>query len=194
MKPLLEITSIPIDIEVNITRASLEIDRENPTARVTRDKGEFTIDAEPIKINIDNSRMYDSIGFRKPRQMWEDEADKGLSLVYQGIAKVTNEADAIGKGGATPGTFAAEKAARTIETVTGWLPEDGPDITWSDGKLSINYTADKLNLDFNTNPSPKFKFNPGSVEFIINQLPKVEIEYTGEPLYFPASANPNHKE
>ncbi|MBQ8568206.1 MAG: hypothetical protein IJ446_03215 [Oscillospiraceae bacterium] len=193
MKPLLEITSIPIDIEVNITRASLEVDREAPVAKVSRDKGEFTIDAEPIKINIDNSRMYDSIGFRKPRQMWEEEADKGLSLVYQGIAKVANEADSIGNGTATPQSLAAAKAARTIETVTGWLPEDGPDISWSDGKLSINYKADQLNFDF-SNPMPKFKFNPGSVEFIINQLPKVEIEYTGEPLYFPASADPNHKE
>ena len=69
---------------------------------------------------------------------------------------------------------------------------EGRQLIWKDGKLSINYTADKLNIDFDIHKT-RFKFTPGSVELIVNQLPRVEIEYTGEPIYFPASANPNYQ-
>ncbi len=194
MEPLLEITSIPIDIEVNIKRASLEVDNsEVPKVHVSRDRGEFQITAEPVKINIDNSKMYSSIGLKKAPELSKEHADEGIRLAYQGVARVVDEADLIANKKATPGTLAAERAARTIEAVTGFLPEEGPDITWSDGKLNINYTADKLKMDWDANQPPKFKFTPGSVEFIINQLPKVEIEYLGEPIYFPASANPNYE-
>ncbi|MBQ5417968.1 MAG: hypothetical protein IIU25_03025 [Oscillospiraceae bacterium] len=193
MDPLIKITSIPIDIEVNIKRASLEIDREAAKVNVSRDKGEFDIKAEPVTVNIDNTRMYSSLGFKKPQEFAREDADKGIRFAYQAVARVANEGDMLANGSAKPSDFAAEKAARTIEAVTGWLPENGPDITWNDGKLNINYTADKLNMDWETNSTPTFKFTPGSVEFIINQMPKVEIEYTGEPIYFPASADPNYQ-
>ena len=37
------------------------------------------------------------------------------------------------------------------------------------------------------------EFVPGSVELIVRDRPRVEIEYLGEPIYFPASASPNYK-
>lgn len=193
MEPLLEITTIPIDIEVNIKRASLELDTEAPKVQISRDRGEFNITAEPVKINIDNSKLYSSIGLKKSSELTRDEAQEGIRIAYQGVARIVDEADLIANKKATPGSLAAQRASKTIEAVTAFIPEEGSEITWSDGKLNINYTADKLKMDWDTNQHPKFKFTPGSVEFIINQMPRVEIEYTGDPIYFPASADPNYE-
>ena len=199
MDPLLDITSVPIDIEINIKRASFELQKEKgqeptPTVHISRDKGEFRIDAEPLKINIDNTRMYESMGYKRPSTVGSDNGDKGFSLSYQGTARIVNEGYAVAEGKADAASIAASntaRASRSLEAVTSWLPKDGPDISWSGGKLNISYTPDQLNMDWNIAKAPSFKFVPGSVEFIINQLPKVEIEYTGDPIYFPASAAPD---
>lgn len=197
MEPLLKITSIPIDIEVKINRATMEpIDNELPKVRISRDKGEFNIDAEPVSIQIDNTKMYNSIGLKKPLTRGLEYGDKGLSVCYQGVAKIVDNAVAVSDGKTNASEIAKNEmmsdALSALDHVTAFIPEDGPDISWKDGRLSINYTADKLNIDFDIHKT-RFKFTPGSVELIVNQLPRVEIEYTGDPIYFPASANPNYQ-
>ena len=41
--------------------------------------------------------------------------------------------------------------------------------------------------------SSGFEFIPGSIEFVVSQMPDLEIEYLGDPIYFPRSADPNYK-
>lgn len=196
IEPLLKITTIPIDVEVKITKAGYERidDAEMPKARVIRDKGEFNIEAEPVQIHIDNTPVFDSIGLKKPVKRGIEEGQKGLSVSYQAVARIAQEGKAIADGKTNVSELAKrhtmEDATEALNLVTKFIPENGPDISWSDGKLNINYTADKLNLDFELQKT-RFKFTPGSVELIVKNLPRVEIEYTGDPIYFPASANPN---
>ena len=197
IEPLLKITTIPIDVEVKINKASYErIDNaEMPKAKVTRDKGEFNIEAEPVRIHIDNTPVFDSIGLKKPTTRGIEEGQKGLSVSYQAVARIAQDGKDIADGKTTVQEIAKrqtmEDATKALNLVTAFIPESGPDISWSDGKLNINYTADKLNIDFELQKT-RFKFIPGSVELIINNLPRVEIEYTGEPIYFPASAAPGY--
>ena len=40
---------------------------------------------------------------------------------------------------------------------------------------------------------PEFEFIPVSIEFIIEQMPELDIEYLGDPIYFPRSADPNYE-
>lgn len=197
MEPLLRITTIPIDIEVKINRATLEpVDNELPKVKISRDKGEFNIDAEPVSIQIDNTRMYNSIGLKKPLARGIEYGEKGLSVSYQAVAKIVDNGVNVAGARTNASEIATQEwtsdALSAFEHVTAFIPEDGPDISWKDGKLNINYTADKLNIDFDIHKT-RFKFTPGSVELIVNQLPRVEIEYTGDPIYFPASANPNYQ-
>ena len=48
---------------------------------------------------------------------------------------------------------------------------------------SVEYNLDR----------PEFEFIPGSIEFIIEQMPGLDIEYLGDPIYFPRSADPNYE-
>jgi predicted subunit of tRNA(5-methylaminomethyl-2-thiouridylate) methyltransferase len=51
---------------------------------------------------------------------------------------------------------------------------------------------DKLNFDWNVERL-QINFITGSVEFIINEYPKVEINYVDTPIFVPPSSNPYNK-
>ncbi len=196
MNQLLSITTVPINIEVNVTRAELKQDSSAPKVQISKNPGGMQIKADPIKVQIDNSAARESLGYghKNIDTFAKDEADKGMRIAYEATATIVNEGNALADRTATPSSLAAQKASKTLETVMDFLPKEGPDISWTGNTLSINYTADTLNMDWDVSPRPAMEFVPGSIEFVVNQLPKVEIEYTGEPIYFPASAAPGYKE
>ncbi|MGN0666994.1 MAG: DUF6470 family protein [Huintestinicola sp.] len=195
MSQLLKISSVPINVEINVTRAELKTGNTAPTVQISRDGGNMQIKADPIRVNIDSTASRESLGYghKNIDTFAKDEAQKGISVAYQAVATIASEGDALADMETTESALARSKAAATLGTIMDFLPKESPDISWSGGTLSINYTADKLSMDWDTNMRPEMEFVPGSVEFIVNQLPKVEIEYVGEPIYFPRSANPNYK-
>ena len=73
-----------------------------------------------------------------------------------------------------------------------FLPEVGPDISWTGGEMSIRYEMYKLNFDWRMNQM-QFTFVPGDIEFKVTQQPDVVIKYIGGPLYVPPSADPNYE-
>lgn len=196
MDQLLNITSVPINIEVNVTRAELKQESPAATVQISKSGGGMQIKADPIQVNIDNTAVRESLGygFKNIDTFAKDEAEKGMKVAYQAVASIVSEGDALGNFEATPASIAASKASRTLETVMDFLPKGSPDISWSGGTLSINYKAPDLNMDWDTHQRPEMEFVPGSIEVIVNELPRVEIEYTGEPIYFPRSAAPGYEE
>lgn len=195
MDQLLQINTVPIKIDVTVNRAKLQYNSDAPKVQVSRDKGGLKLQAQPIKINIDNQKMRDSINMKSPDKVTQDYADKGIKISYQATAKIVQDGNQlVDAQHISPAQLAAQQNSRSIETILSFLPSDGPDISWSGGTLNINYTADQLNFDWDTNPMAGFEFIPGSIEFVIKEMPHVDIEYVGEPLYVPASANPNYVE
>ena len=82
------------------------------------------------------------------------------------------------------------RAGATIETAIDFLPKGGADVSFDKGTLSINYTPTDINIDWENINSSVVEFVPGNIEFIVKEHPRVEIEYVGEPIYVPPSANP----
>ena len=195
MDQLLQINTIPIKIDVTVNRAKLQYSSDAPKVQVSRNKGGLKLQAQPIKINIDSQRMRDSINMKSPNKVSQDYADDGIRISYQATAKIVQDGNQLlDAQNISPAQLAAQQNSRSIETILSFLPSDGPEISWSDGTLNVNYTADQLNFDWEANPMTGFEFIPGSIEFVIKEMPRVDIEYVGEPLYVPASANPNYVE
>ncbi len=92
--------------------------------------------------------------------------------------KITNPLDQI---------FSQRASQPTGEFGLRFLPTTGPDIEWSDPDLSMQYQMDKLSFDMKV-ANGNFEFIPGNVELSITQMPDVNIEYIGKPLYVPPSA------
>ncbi len=193
---LLSITSVPISIEVNIVKGSLQNpNAPKPQIKVSTDNGGVQIEAEPAKINIDTYAARSSLGYGhyNSTDFNKKEAGEGIKIAYEGVAKIVNEGNSLARG-SKPSEIAIQnnRAGATIQTVMEFLPKTGADVTFDKGKLNINYDMADVNIDWQNIEPSKLQFKPGSIEFVVKQRPRIEIEYVGDPIYVPRSADPNY--
>ena len=195
---LLEITTIPIKIEIKVTNAKFEHndDYSQPKVNIKTKDGGYVMEAEPLKLNIDTYEARKSLGYghMNDSDMLQQKAQEGFSIAFQGTAKVAAEGDELARG-VSPSEIALNnaRAGATVQTIMDFLPKEGADVTFDQGKLNIEYQMGSQDIDWDISQETPMEFIPGSVEFIVRDRPRVEIEYVGEPLYVPPSANPNYK-
>lgn len=61
MGPLIEITTVPIEIEMKTTNAQLLYSQGTAEVEISREKGGLNIKSRPIKLNIDTFEARSSI-------------------------------------------------------------------------------------------------------------------------------------
>lgn len=195
---LLQITTIPIKIEIKVTNAKFEHSQEytQPKVNIKNTNGGYVMQAEPLKLNIDTYQARKSLGYGNMTDgdMLAQKAQDGFSIAFQGTAKVASEGDQLARG-ASPSEIALSnaRAGATVQTIMEFLPKEGADITFDKGTLNIEYQMGEQDIDWDIHPDSPLEFIPGSVEFIVRDRPRVEIEYVGDPIYVPPSANPNYE-
>jgi hypothetical protein len=202
MRNLLNIKRIPMDIEINVTPWKYEIDKESMKTKqaVTRPVGNngskpqsSTGQTAPMPV-INDLTGRDHFDFGPAASNAHTYAPGSTSVGATG--SMTNsyvEDDLVANSVRSP--LRAQMASRPIESLSQSLSEPRQQssvINWSNGRESMSFSADGAG-DFQAIPArSEWKFVPSSVEVIINQLPGLEIDYVGSPLYFPRSADPNY--
>lgn len=194
---LLQITTIPIQIEIKVTNAKYQYPEDRqPKVNITTKNGGFVMEAEPLQLKIDTYEARKSLG---PGHMTDGDimaqkASEGFSIAFQGTAKVASEGNMLARG-MTASEIAIQnaRAGATVETIMEFLPKEGADITFNAGKLTLDYQMGSQEFDWDIMNQLPMEFIPGSVELIVRDRPRVEIEYVGDPIYVPASANPNYE-
>ena len=193
MKPLIEITTVPIQIEMKTTNAKLEYVRGTAEMEVSRDKGGLQIKSRPIRVNIDTYEARNSITPTLARSL-EQGAQKGKQASYKATATFASQGQLMMKtklGEEVITKFSRDSLLEGVKDVgLEFLPKTGPEITWDPGDMTIKYEMDKLNFDWKINGG-SFEFTPGDIELTVTQRPEVIIKYVGGPLYVPPSADPN---
>ena len=90
MKPLIEITTVPIQIEMKTTNAKLEYARGTAEMEISRDKKGLQIKSRPIRLNIDTFEARNSITPTLARSQ-EQNAKKGIEASYKATATFARE-------------------------------------------------------------------------------------------------------
>lgn len=199
MKPLLEIKTVPVAIEINITRAGFEQNadyKRHPKMKMDIKEGGFEIHAEPATLKIDTYKQRASVGDGNvnPIELIKKDANNSYKIAYEGTAKIVEEGNMLERGMKAPEiAIQNARAGFTIETVMEFLPKEGPDISYQAGKLNLNYEMDDINIDWEDIFQKPVRFIPGKIEIQLAQMPSVEINYVGDPIYFPRSSNPNYE-
>ena len=195
MKPLIEITTVPIQIEMKTTNAKLEYARGTVEMEISRDKGGLNIKSRPIRVNIDTFEARNSITPTLARSL-EQGAQKGQQAAYQATATYAQQGKLMMEtklGEEVITKFSRESLMKNVKDVgLTFLPSTGPEITWDVGEMNIRYEMDKLNFDWKFGEGD-FKFTPGDIELTVTQRPEVIIKYVGGPIYVPPSADPNYE-
>ena len=191
MDQLLSIKHIPIKIEVNVTNARLkprEADPLEPSVKISRGSDGVKVAAQPYKVDISSPKLDSYV----PTNVQSSK----LTLTYDAVAKMGGTDGTAAS--ATNTTAVSRSSSQSIEAILSKLPKSKESsISYNDGTLSINYSmiGSDSSSDIGSISDLKngFEFIPGDIEFIVSQMPDLEIEYLGDPLYFPRSADPNYK-
>jgi hypothetical protein len=196
MTPLIEIKSVPIEIEMKISHAKLEYTRGTADLEISRDDGGLSIKSRPIQLNIDTFEARNSVVPTTARSI-EQSAQKGKQAAYEATATYAQQGQLLLKtqiGEELITQFAADSISKNIKTNVGidFIPTTGAELDWDPGELNIRFEMDKLNFDWRVN-QPEFKFTPGDIEISVTQQPDVIIKYVGGPLYVPPSSDPDYE-
>lgn len=196
MYPLIEIKTVPIQIEMKLTHARLEYARGTADMEVSRDKGGLHIKSQPIRVNLDTFEARNSVVPTTATSI-RQAAQKGRQAVYEATATYAQQGrmmmetkvgeDVIGQIAA-----ASTGVGQDVNVNIQFLPKTGPEITWQGGQMNIQYEMDKLNFDWRLQKM-NFEFTPGDIEFSVKQRPEVIIKYVGGSLYVPPSADPDYE-
>jgi len=196
MYPLIEIKTVPIEIEMKVTKAKLEHVQGTAELEISRNEGGMKIRSRPIRLNVDTFEARNSI-VPTPVRSVEQSAQSGKQAAYQATAMYARQGKLllsaqIGQEMVTQ--FAAEAQAKDIKMNVGlqFLPSVGPEISWDPGAMNIQFEMDKLNFDWRVNQL-QLEFTPGDIEISVKQQPDVVIKYVGGPIYVPPSSDPNYE-
>ena len=196
MYPLIEIKTVPIEIEMKVSHAKLEYTRGTADLEISRGEGGLSIKSRPIKLNIDTFEARNSIVPTAMRSQ-EQAAQRGQQASYTATATYAQHGQMLLNaklGEDVLSQFAAEAATKDLKPNVGlqFLPSVPPEITWDPGEMHIRYEMDKLNFDWKFSQGD-FEFTPGDIEFTMTQRPEVIIKYIGGPIYVPPSSDPNYE-
>lgn len=196
MYPLIEIKTVPIEIEMKTHNARLEYRRGTAEMEISRDTGGLNIKSRPIRLKLDTFEARNSLSPTPMRSITE-AAQKGRQAAYQATGTYARHGklflnakvgeDVVGKILAEP-----MQEATNVEAALDFLPQGGVNMDWEAGEMQIRYEMDKLNFDWKVD-NASFEFIPGDIEISVSQMPDVIIKYIGGPLYVPPSADPNYQ-
>lgn len=193
MERLIEIKTVPIELEMKVNHARLDYKRSTVDLEISRNQGGLQIRSKPIKVNIDTFEARNSVSPTAMRSI-EQAAQRGQQKVYDTTATYARRGDLLLEakiGEQLISQFAMESQQVNTDFAMKWLPTTGPDISWDGGELNIRYEMDKLNFDWRMD-NASVEFIPGNIEFTVTQQPDVIIKYIGGPVYVPPSADPDY--
>ena len=195
MYPLIEIQTVPIEIQMKVTRAHLEYAKGTAQVEISRDKKGLSIRSQPIKVNIDSFESRNSVT-PTTATVIQQQAQAGVQGAYQATGVLAREGrmmmEAKINQDVIPQLAKQQNLGEPTNLDIDFLPSVAPNISWDGGEMSIQYEMDKLNFDWRMEQM-SFTFVPGDIEFTMTQRPDVIIKYVGGPLYVPPSSDPDYE-
>lgn len=196
MMNVLKITTTPIKLSMTSQRARLEAQLPTPQVDIEQMPGSLQMRSQNIKVNIDTYEARQSLGRRTNKDFLAYEAAKGQSAADDATARyvqVGNQMSQIQNGANIPDIIYMQMISKMQpKTSLEAVPLPAPNISWTPGKLDMDYTPSKLEFQANLKDT-QTSYVPGELSFSVEQYPKVEIEYMGDPLYVPPSAAPGYE-
>jgi hypothetical protein len=169
---------------LNITAAKQTIRQEPADMSIQQPDAELNIRAKPGKMDIDQSQAFAEANLKHIFQVIDDYAQKGRQAVYEGIARVTQQGDALMKieNGGSPIAEQARVNSEDppLEFNIGWMPKSPFSVkfNYQPAQVNINWQTHKPNIEVKIN-KPEHTYTPGDINGYMRQWPSLTIEVIG---------------
>ena len=144
MYPLIEIKSVPIEIRMKTTNASLEYTRGTAEMEISRSDKGLDIKSRPIKLNLDTFEPRTASPAPVTTQGVTQAPQADRQAAYEATSAYSDQGQIMLNArfgqDLVRQTAAAQTAGETRGNEDGELsitPESGLDIEWEDGELDI---------------------------------------------------------
>ncbi|MDR0469255.1 MAG: DUF6470 family protein [Peptococcaceae bacterium] len=191
---LLNISTTPVKYELEVERARLEFNQDFiPSYKATNKPSKLQLQSKNAEIKLNTYQARRSLGFNNPGDFKKIYADMGKDS----IRKITREYVDIGNDmsrineGVTIADIYAQKMLSVYVMYQAFIPNTGAEISWEPYQLQMGFTEGELHNEWQV-LRDVMNYVPGSVRMTILQQPKVNIEYMGNPMYIPPSADPDY--
>lgn len=220
MYPLIEIQTVPIEIQVKTKSAKLEYIRGSAEMEISRsESGDVNVRSRAARFSLDTFEQRGGIAPRltnaqpvqtAPPQMQAQmqpqrrmqSAQAAQALQFMQASYEATDTTLAGMGQMTVNakleqpvlqdqTASTAAAANSVSAQTA-TNQTAETSEWADGDMQIRYQMDKVVFDWKIEKG-KFKFTPGDIEIVVKQQPGVIIKYVGGPLYVPPSSDPEYE-
>lgn len=196
MYPLIEIKSVPIELQFKTKSASLDYTRGTVEMEISRsEQGGVDVKSRPIQVKLDT---FEQRGGKFAAANAVAAQQQPAQAQYQATSAYAEEGQiqlSARIGNSIPQAAPIQSASgggSGYVAPENLNPTTGVNVKWEDGAMQIRYAMDKLNFDWKIDRG-EFKFTPGDIEISIAQKPSLTIKYTGGPIYVPRSADPNYQ-
>lgn len=191
---LIKITSTPIEYEIKIEKASLQMPVDQPAQHTETTPSRLNVQKTQTQLRIDSSQLRYNLNMKTNLQYATDNAEIGK----QNVSQVMNEYVNMGKqlsqiqNGTKVSDYYRQKMLSDVANIPTIVEKQAgdPEIQWQIGEVNTSFSQASVKHEWQISKN-KMEYVPGRFHMDIIQLPKVSIEYVGEPIYIPKSSAPN---
>ncbi|MFI3114684.1 MAG: DUF6470 family protein [Clostridia bacterium] len=189
---LLNITKTHVDYRLNIQNAELRTSNAatKPSANVKTTMASLSIvENTPCTYRADSYNARHALGFSKTGDFIRESADEARQHVLNFMREKTLQNISLGQiqDGVEIQDIVTNRIVNEARMPSATLIQcPKVDIEWSEPSLRFQYNPPQLQYDWNTYETG-LEYIPGDASLEVTQLPDVQIEYMGKPMYFPRS-------
>lgn len=192
IRPLLNITTTPARYEYEVQRARLQISQEKPKVERTSRRASLNMRRQSGRVEMNSVRRRSDMGFKGvvDRANYEGDQGKQAAATATGnYASLGNQIINAHKGATIPDSVWGQVMSRSQGDLV-LMPLSPVELNYIPAQLAADFTPGEMSANWNVGRA-KLDFVPGAFSLNFTQYASVNIEYTGGPLYVPASADPN---
>lgn len=142
---------MPSPMHIEFTRAKLLMQSHPARVSIETQKNGLNIENSPVRLEINNRAFFDSMGLKSTERFTQDYVEESRQAGLEATAQIAEEGDAlVGPHAMTIADLIKSRTNNTIETVLAFIPSERPELNWSEPRLDITYTPDKLNISWDT--------------------------------------------
>lgn len=194
MKPLLHITTTPAKYEYEVARAKLEISQDAPEVERVTKRAALNMRREAGQLRMSSVRRRSDMGFKGVVERATYDGEKGQQSAQQATADYVEFGNQIAQahqGVTIPDTLWQMAMQRRNQGDLMLVPLSSVDIQYMPSSLAMNFNPGEVRADWCVGQA-RLDYSPPSFQVNFTQYPSIQIEYLGDPLYVPPSANPHY--
>ena len=186
MRQLLQIQQIPMRIHYSYPLGQF-VPRQTAASEprsefeITKQRPEMTVHKDPIRIIIDQTASFESMGRYRPVRFSEKIAAEAREAVAGAVAQIGYDArDMFRTNGAAHVDICKRKMGEyALDTITAFIPV-APTINWEGGTPTrVDFTPFSMDFNWNVRPLPEVPYERGRFNMNVAQWNRVEIAYVG---------------